>query len=374
MIASRHRSKQSVVDQTKLQETRNALGRRIKAWRGVQDVYMPYVATLLDDLDDDENPPDEDVIPAVESKEPLALAESLPLYLPSGLPSHLRNESCSVKLLRNEVLLRIAQCDDSLVDLRRLRRVLTGIGQFKWMHVSGTGQKANTRMRSLYDKFQQKISLTAARYRAAYNALLVIDPAGTWKHRLRELHDRDIRGPGKDEDDDALGEGRREPSWIWLVSGVPMGVLDKELATSPEFINSMRVEWAKTRARALRWDEETQLLQEEMRRVLAFFEWKAGWWRAQAHRREGPDDFLSGLEAYAERQAAMYDKLASRFALKWLKVLRVHGISPSWEAQYASLVNEMTTTRSMFGQGWRTLDIEMDSTLSDGALTDVEML
>ena len=49
-----------------------------------------------------------------------------------------------------------------------------------------------------------------------------------------------------------------------------------------EVDDSMRVEWGKARARAHRWTEETVLLQEEMRRVVAFFEWKARWWRCQA--------------------------------------------------------------------------------------------
>jgi hypothetical protein len=43
----------------------------------------------------------------------------------------------------------------------------------------------------------------------------------------------------------------------------------------------LRIEWAKTRAKALRYAEEVDLLEEEMRRVLQFLEWRASWWRAQ---------------------------------------------------------------------------------------------
>ncbi|KAG2742314.1 hypothetical protein P692DRAFT_20811856 [Suillus brevipes Sb2] len=36
-----------------------------------------------------------------------------------------------------------------------------------------------------------------------------------------------------------------------------------------------RIEWCKARARAMRWAEEVELLKEEMRRILQFFEWRA---------------------------------------------------------------------------------------------------
>jgi hypothetical protein len=40
----------------------------------------------------------------------------------------------------------------------------------------------------------------------------------------------------------------------------------------------MRVEWAKTHARANRQKEEVLLLTEEMRHVVAYLDWKASWW------------------------------------------------------------------------------------------------
>ncbi|KIK81650.1 hypothetical protein PAXRUDRAFT_155586, partial [Paxillus rubicundulus Ve08.2h10] len=35
-----------------------------------------------------------------------------------------------------------------------------------------------------------------------------------------------------------------------------------------------------------RWSEEISLLLEEMRHVIAFFEWKSVWWLEQSWRRE----------------------------------------------------------------------------------------
>ncbi|KAF7295224.1 CxC2 domain-containing protein [Mycena indigotica] len=48
-------------------------------------------------------------------------------------------------------------------------------------------------------------------------------------------------------------------SWIWAAGGQADGV---------ELHDSMRVEWAKARARKERWNEEVELLREEMKRVM----------------------------------------------------------------------------------------------------------
>jgi hypothetical protein len=85
------------------------------------------------------------------------------------------------------------------------------------------------------------------------------------------------------------------------------------------------VEWAKAKARADRWEEEVVLLDEEMRRVLAFCDWKNVWWKAQiVHRTEGSGEgtvvspeLAEGLSAFAHEQAAMETALATSFAGKW---------------------------------------------------------
>ena len=88
---------------------------------------------------------------------------------------------------------------------------------------------------------------------------------------------------------------------------------------------ALRVEWAKAKARADRWEEEVILLDEEMRRVLVFCGWKNTWWKEQiANRPEGSvgvsPELAEGLSAYAESQAAMETALAVSFAGKWKAV------------------------------------------------------
>ena len=46
------------------------------------------------------------------------------------------------------------------------------------------------------------------------------------------------------------------------------------------------------------------IFQEEMRRVLVWFEWKVGWWEGQAFlRKDGDLDILHGVASYARKQA-----------------------------------------------------------------------
>lgn len=41
---------------------------------------------------------------------------------------------------------------------------------------------------------------------------------------------------------------------------------------------ALRVDWSRAKARKTRWDEEVELLREEMRRVLRYLEWEKSRW------------------------------------------------------------------------------------------------
>jgi hypothetical protein len=80
------------------------------------------------------------------------------------------------------------------------------------------------------------------------------------------------------------------------------------------------------------WGEEVKLLTEEMCRTLVFFLWKAVWWRKQAQRRLDANPALqSGLLACAEKQAVICERLALKFAQRWLPLLKANGVHPTWE-------------------------------------------
>ena len=133
----------------------------------------------------------------------------------------------------------------------------------------------------------------------------------------------------------------------------------------------MRVEWAKARARADRWREEEELIQEEMRRVLQYLTWEAAWWRAQGSRRQAITVELSqGLQAYSEKQACLREALAQKFARQWAAVLGQHGITPTWKSVYVP-VDDHTVAVSLKGKG-RAVEIDDSDQSSDNDDSDSE--
>lgn len=96
--------------QADLLEKRSALYRRISQWREVQLAYMPSIAQLIiksgsvtlgaDDIPDGQH------------------SETIPLYLPSSLPSNLCGSPALSSLAEKELRLRKAQADESLEDIR----------------------------------------------------------------------------------------------------------------------------------------------------------------------------------------------------------------------------------------------------------------
>jgi hypothetical protein len=113
------------------------------------------------------------------------------------------------------------------------------------------------------------------------------------------------------------------------------------MGDSEEVLNeSLQVEWAKVRARKQRWEEEVLLVQEEMRRVVKFHEWKSRWWQSQADRRHSGADssIIHGVTAYAEKQAHLSLLLAHSCLTSWLPVLEGNGACLDWGLDFSSLL------------------------------------
>jgi hypothetical protein len=312
------------------QENRTGLLRLIQNWREVQLAYIPHVAPLVSQIQ-----PAEDVDMNADDLPPETFAENIPLFLPSSLPLHIRNLPELQDICQLERRLREAQADDALAEIRRQRCIIQGLWQFKRLNISGTGNKPNTRMITLWKRFDKKTKRAAQTYRTAWSALRILDPHGSWTSRLKELKDKDISGPGKDPEDNSVTKSRYEPSWIWLVahSGNNNLELDEE-----EFNDNMRIEWAKARARMRRWKEELLIIQEEMRRVIAYHKWKAAWWRDRGNlRSHGGASVVSGLSGYANKQAAICTRMAERCALYWLPHLVKMELTPAWASEYEGI-------------------------------------
>ncbi|TCD59870.1 hypothetical protein EIP91_011272 [Steccherinum ochraceum] len=326
-----------VDDDLSVTQKRIALAKRIQGWRLIQDVYVPHAAALRD----------------------LTLeSESANLLLPSSLPLSGAGSATVKQLATIEAKLRLAQLDDALSDLRHWRRTLVKVTDFKNKNVRGTGNKPNTRSRAVYIRFNGKAKLAVERYRAARIHLLALDPDGDWKDKYQVLRDEDNRGPGADPEDmvgvqrnryQRRGDGFHQPSWIWLTASET-----PDDPNSDAYSASMRVDWSKYLARAERWEEEVLLLQEEMRRVIVFLRWKGSWWRSQVNRRQHQATMtrilLSGLNAYAYKQAHVWEQLAARFVVLWYAIMPNEEIRQQWKEWYPDGVVESEQQKKKKGK------------------------
>ena len=136
-------------------------------------------------------------------------------------------------------------------------------------------------------------------------------------------------------------------SWIW--QGSPGGE-DQMGTDSPEgeVNETVRHEWMTCRARANCWKEESSLLQEEMRRVIAFLEWKSSSWdgRVGSHSGTIMADIQHGINSYARKQAHKYHELAVSLVNQWLPHLSALGLDISWAKTYpwaAEIISPLVT-------------------------------
>ena len=68
----------------------------------------------------------------------------------------------------------------------------------------------------------------------------------------------------------------------------------------------------------MRWTEEVELVEEEMRHTKQFLTWQAGWWESQAAP-PNPQmtNLLEGINAYAHRQASVRRRMHDYCAQVW---------------------------------------------------------
>lgn len=287
----------------------NTLQRRIDTWVKLQHLFLPTLAA-------------ERAREAQDADSPI-LPETFKLMLPSQLGSL---DPCNENLQRIEWRLRIAQAHDALHSLRANLHAQTCVLKYKDRNLRGQG--ANTRAHNTVKAIESRLNAAANRYNDAHQALVKLAPflkETGWNSILRPLARQDIRGLM-----DLLWgetEGTRKLSWIWTMGGMVANETDEvgleglSRLTLPlkfdRFVD-MRIEWCKARARAKRWEEEVELLVEEMRRVLAFWKWDAARWDERGKNFVSDDDaVLEGHHAYAQRQATLRRLLAQRCQDAW---------------------------------------------------------
>ncbi|KAJ7734395.1 hypothetical protein B0H14DRAFT_2408793 [Mycena olivaceomarginata] len=296
---------------TTLLERSNKLGRKITEWLKIRESFTPMVARLR--MEDAQAR----AVAARLQPTPALPVHAVKLWLPSRLAG---TPTADVKMshARYEFALRVGQAHAALAELRRLLLVRTA--KYKYKDEFQHGVAAITRGKTSIAQVDERIRRIAAQYRAARAALVSLGPVlneTDWKLQLHVLAPDDVRQRPRATFSDPKHKRKkkdeeRQASWIWR------SALTAEEGSEPGMAEALRIEWAKTRARAWRWTEEVDLVEEEMRRVLAFLNWKANHWTSLMDERDEPDEILrEGLTAYAKRQARVQRDLRARFEGNW---------------------------------------------------------
>ncbi|KAJ7712107.1 hypothetical protein B0H16DRAFT_1744534 [Mycena metata] len=280
--------------ESKLQEHRLAFLAKLRVFRALQQIYTPAAIRAVENVERGRVPD----MPPVK-------AEHIRLFLPSSLTATQRAKGCQEGFPEME-----AQCTDALTKLRSRLHAKRHV--LYWRAGNTGGQHDATRSNTLIA--------------AAHTALRALK-GPHYRPNLKPLKESDLTLDGDVKDTEsaakkklsliAAGKGGRVPchiegtsrtvmSWIWAARGA----LDDGEADLHE---SLQVEWAHAKARKNRWEEEVNLIREEMRRVLRYLEWETGVWeeRAGMEREDLSPEVRAGLKAYALKRADMHRSLGA---------------------------------------------------------------
>ncbi|KAF7797969.1 hypothetical protein EIP86_009176 [Pleurotus ostreatoroseus] len=321
-------------------ERRNALRRKIRRFREQLFRLMPRLRGHL---------------PPLVNDAPAPPVQEEPLHLPSSLDPEVRIKVCDAKLVNAEERLREADCYEQLANLRGALNARLIINSYKVKNA--VGQRENTRARDALASIEAKIIRFKHEYRRSREALYALRGPGDWEQDLRELRDQDVRAineraltaqelherqqamrlAGRQDELQGvvvnnaaeLGDGSRALSWIWAGNDISVITTIAEGGTGlPGNVNmeALRVEWAKSLARALRFREEILLIAEEMRRAILYCEIEAFEWirRAQIIYKSttlSPEE-RDALTSYAMERSRQEEALGAKWAAKW-QVVRV---------------------------------------------------
>ncbi|KAK7021774.1 hypothetical protein VNI00_017285 [Paramarasmius palmivorus] len=344
VLSAISKSKHTPYQETNIQQRRTALLHRIQRLQKTQRTHIPQLSPYL---------------PSLSSKEAVLAPEKIPLVLPSALDPQSRIKICSQDVINLEERLRHAQAVESLARLRMHLRSRS----VAYKHSSNVirSQSVQTRNRTLQDQLEGRIKGCQQMYCAARDALLSLRGPGEWTQVLQELKDEDVRGIGErlllEEEKEILrkaqelagvstgtirgyfggteniatvpvnpvlarGESKNlHLSWIWYTTGIHGNaeqVKKREGASVEEIISSSSSLLQVYVYNGAKHAPELELVNEEMRRAVAFCRWKSQWWQQQLERRTGIESCLiEGLHAYSLEHARTETARAELWEEKW---------------------------------------------------------
>ncbi|KAJ7843814.1 hypothetical protein B0H13DRAFT_1909206 [Mycena leptocephala] len=284
---------------------RTALLKTIHRFRQVQRVYMPSIHGVLSDIQKQMFDGNGEQLP-----------EATRLFMPSEIPdARARRNVCALGLAEIEVRMRHGEAAEVLEGDPPLEIALS---------IRARRATGPQRARDWEDKLKV---LNDDDVRALNERVLTTEEKAQNEH-WAELGSAIIEGGIARAAGLARGEGAHTLSWIWYTAA--HGADDEPNEDDPQLHEALRVEWCKAFSRTSRYNEEVQLLREEMKCTIAFGCTEAlEWARLEAGAEELPDatpELTEGRRAYAAEQADMERARCEDLEKRW------HGIRGNADA------------------------------------------
>ncbi|KAF7294727.1 CxC2 domain-containing protein [Mycena indigotica] len=269
---------------SQVQELRVSFLKQLRSFQHLQLTYMPGIETLreADDAKRDVN-------------EPECQPEYIKLYLPSDLTAEQRGQLHLSRVIETEARVRCGQCADALVTLRTHLYAQMHMIWFRDRHM--VGQRARTRSATLMSRLAEAIARIVAAYRANQAAIVALKGPG-FAPEFKRLNDEDI-------------------NCRWVKKDTQRAEHPPRLRTG--FLGFGMGPTKAARFMIQRWEEEVELLREEMKRVLRSLRWTQNQWQVRADRQRDDVNMhvAAGLRAYALRQVDIHRRMAERFYSEW---------------------------------------------------------
>ncbi|KAJ6525006.1 hypothetical protein B0H19DRAFT_1340096, partial [Mycena capillaripes] len=306
------------------------LRRKIDSWMAVQQLFIPEVI-LLRERDDTE-------WKWVAATQPMARlrAQDTRLWLPSAIG---RKAQCDTSLQQYEFELRIGQAFGALNEICDFLLIRTQ--EYKYKDNGLHGVKAKTRRVAEADRVAAAAA-GAEDGRCPCPTIRIVWGRGEAAEKEEGEEEGRARSGGRMPYGTRSGQRTRCPCHG---SGYcrrlrVQGVMRTWSTMRTDRVAALRVEWAKVRARGMSYREEVDLLEEEMRRVVQFLDWRAKWWRSRLGLRAGmqPDAALpKGHATCVHKQAAYMSGLSQRFQEQWKDVPAFLDVA---RTSYASIMSD----------------------------------
>ncbi|KAH9912082.1 uncharacterized protein B0H18DRAFT_1056642 [Fomitopsis serialis] len=223
-------------------------------------------------------------------------AEQATVLVPSAYSQEIRRHASLERFVVAEQELRVAHANDTL---KKIRQKLHFEAYYRGQNAGSFGQQAQTRYSKLKTGEREKIEALRKEYE---RARLKVDRLATRDrpNTLRPLLVEQCRPPVVAKEN--VGRQKESVSWIWRDGTYHDTALDKWA------LEACRLEWFRASARTTRWNEEVEIVKEEMRRVQRYFHYCMKKWEERAEVVCTNLD-EQGAAAFAARQSSMYSRL-----------------------------------------------------------------